>query len=88
MAEYIEREAAMDIVKRTSGDYATAWAELRKLPAADVEPVVHGRWVHDPASSYRVNIWFCSACNGEATRKYNHCPSCGAKMDGGKKDAN
>lgn len=32
MAEYIEREAAMEIVKRTSGDYATAWVEIRRLP--------------------------------------------------------
>ena len=40
MAEYIEREAALEITKRTSGDYATAFAEIRKIPAADVVPVV------------------------------------------------
>lgn len=42
MAEYIEREAAMDIVRRTSGDYAAAFAELRRLPAADVEKMSDG----------------------------------------------
>mgnify|MGYP004656944427 CR=1 FL=1 len=36
MFEYIDREAAMEIVKRTSGDYASAFAELRKLPAFSV----------------------------------------------------
>ena len=39
MSDYISREAAMEIVKRTSGDYAAAFSEMRKLPAADVEPV-------------------------------------------------
>ena len=39
MAEYIERDAAMDIIRRTSGDYAAAFAEIRRLPAADVAPV-------------------------------------------------
>ena len=44
MSDYISREAAMEIVKRTSGDYAAAFSEIRKLPTADVAPVVHGRW--------------------------------------------
>lgn len=93
MDEYINREAALEICQKEyeerlrMGDYCgdtVAWSiggAIKGLPAEDVAPVVHGRWVHDPASSYRVNIWFCSACNGEATRKYNHCPSCGAKME-------
>lgn len=38
--EYIERVDAMEIVKRTSGDYAAAFAEIRRLPAADVVEVV------------------------------------------------
>lgn len=41
MAEYIKREDALEITKRTSGDYATAFAEIRKIPAADVVSVVH-----------------------------------------------
>lgn len=44
MAEYIEREAALDIVKRTSGDYAAAWSEILKLPVADIVQMVHGQW--------------------------------------------
>ena len=40
MAEYILKTAAMEIVRRTSGDYAAAFAAIRKLPAADVAPVV------------------------------------------------
>lgn len=44
MAEYIEREAVLEAVKH-------AWAEglepsqyIEIIPAADVAPVVHGRW--------------------------------------------
>ena len=40
MAEYILKTAAMEIVRRTSGDYVAAFAAIRKLPAADVAPVV------------------------------------------------
>lgn len=38
--EYISREAALEITTRTCGDYAAAFAEIRKLPAADVVGVV------------------------------------------------
>lgn len=40
MTDYISREAALEITTRTCGDYAAAFAEIRKLPAADVVPVV------------------------------------------------
>lgn len=38
--EYIRRAEALEITTRTCGDYAAAWSEIRKLPAADVAPVV------------------------------------------------
>lgn len=38
--EYISREAALEITTRTCGDYAAAFAEIRKLPAADVAEVL------------------------------------------------
>lgn len=43
MADYIERGFALDVVKRTSGDYAAAWAEIAHAPAANVAPVVRCR---------------------------------------------
>lgn len=98
MAEYIEREAVLEITKRTSGDYATAFAEIRKIPAADVAPVVRGRC---PICSGRKNLTQdrynehfveVDAELGEMSiwRGYlclavipiKHCPNCGAKMDG------
>lgn len=90
MSDYISREAAMEIVKRTSGDYAAAFSEIRKLPAADVEPVRHGQWLRtDDDWSSLVTIQ-CSACGGEWCFEvdedvqllgYNYCPGCGCKMD-------
>ena len=43
MMEYIRRDFALDVVKRTSGDYAAAFSEIAHAPAADVVPVVRCR---------------------------------------------
>ena len=52
----------------------------KRLPAANVAPVVHGQWV---------NGCQCSVCgdrhgpyNSRHRPYYNYCPNCGAKMDG------
>ena len=50
-------------------------------PAADVAPVVHGRWID--AREY-CGDYLCSNCEAlYGTNKFNYCPKCGAKMDGG-----
>ena len=38
--EYIKKSDAMDIVKRTHGDYATAWCMIRDLPSHEIEDIV------------------------------------------------
>ena len=67
---------------------------VAKAPAADVEPVVHGRWVqvvcHVEYEDGFVDRLYecCSRChepNGRKTSDY--CPNCGARMDGGDGDA-
>jgi hypothetical protein len=35
MSYLIERDAALEIVKRTSGDYASAFSEIARLPAVE-----------------------------------------------------
>ena len=40
MTDYIKRAEALEITTRTCGDYAAAFSEIRKLPAADVAEVV------------------------------------------------
>ena len=43
MTEYIERAKVLDVIKRTSGDYVAAWAEIAHMPAANVVEVVRCR---------------------------------------------
>ena len=84
MSEYIKKEEALEIVKRTSGDYAAAFSEIRKLPMADVAPVVHGKWLkgtQDVDGCIK-----CSVCGLELDKYIiggdmpEYC-LCGAKMD-------
>ena len=54
---------------------------IDEIPAADVAPVVHGRWImHDDEFGLTCE---CSVCHIETMGDGNYCPSCGAKMDGG-----
>lgn len=93
--EYISREAALEITTRTCGDYAAAFAEIRKLPAADVAEVVYGRWIlHHTVTGNPYTE--CSNCCTDFAFKTDkgtfakldmrdmpYCPFCSAKMDGG-----
>lgn len=58
-----------------------AMAMVLTAPAADVAPVVHGRWIHDIN-----NLYGCSECLGRETMSHKklkpYCPNCGARMDG------
>ena len=80
--EYIRRAEALEITTRTCGDYAAAFAEIRKLPAADVAPVVHGQWVDNGIPDSILSG--CSVCGFTCgSSSFFYCPKCGAKMDGG-----
>ena len=62
------------------------------VPAADVAPVVHGKWKATGTFkvadyNYTVVEQRCSACGHCSIRfknkaESNYCPKCGAKMDG------
>lgn len=63
--------------------------EVIDAPAADVAPVVHGRWIKDN-DSFQINDYCCyfdhtcSECGKIINDRYefpNYCPNCGAKMD-------
>lgn len=87
--DLISREAAMLAIHnaQTAAGWSNGMHEmdihkaLAKVPAADAEPVVHGRWIsHFDRSE-------CSVCGGicwaDSASTYDYCPNCGAKMDGG-----
>ena len=80
-----ECQKAFEELGGESGIYADAYNDLAEdfysIPAADVAPVVHGRWDEDWSL-----IITCSECKRgyNLIAKYTHyCPNCGAKMDGG-----
>lgn len=77
MDEYISREKAKGLLHI---EYAYAAEQLLdEIPAADVAPVVHGRWGDDGSG-----IIICSECGRgySLIPRYTHyCPNCGAKMD-------
>ena len=54
------------------------------MPSADVEPVVHARWIELGSDDTDDLRWMCSNCNEvlfESPVRNNYCPNCGAKMD-------
>lgn len=102
MAEYIEREVCLSILRAKANMavlmdaapyFEKAAQMLEKLPAADAGPVVHGRWepCFDENCKCRWGFGKCSNCGQEyyahSINYYKYCPNCGAKMDGGDTDA-
>ena len=59
---------------------------IGKLPAADVAPVAHGRWIEKTVPE-GCRYFECSNCGAHENRhtaiKGYYCWRCGAKMDGG-----
>ena len=97
--EYIEREA---VIKRFS--FATldclgmeptiraadVVAALKSIPAADVMPARHGRWIPVGLDDADEGMFKCSECGSEhffpeiliGIPADNFCANCGARMDG------
>ena len=94
MAEYIEREAVIDLITCRYENPEICTQEINSIPAADVAPVVHGRW--DDSGRYTFpgggTAVRCTECGCALTvseyhlNNWNYCPVCGAKMDGERKD--
>ncbi len=101
MDEYIEREAAIKAIEKADytliADDADSYKSdylreiIESVPAADVVPVVHGRWDDSgrytfPSGNAAVRCTNCGCALTESEyhlNNWNYCPVCGAKMDGG-----
>ena len=99
MAEYIERQklynnlvllAKYETGERQQGILGCA-ETVRIFPAADVAPVVHGRWLRSdddwgsltPIRCFICGEEWCFEMIDDATLlNYKYFPNCGAKMDG------
>lgn len=85
MDEYIELEA---VIEKNHGGVVYI-DDIKSIPAADVAPVRHGRWIAIKVP----NEWDkgqCSECRSifnSSVYGTNYCPKCGAKMDGGAENA-
>lgn len=80
MAEYIERSAVIRALTLHDCDSAGAKIAIRDIPAADVAPVVHRRWMFVCEFGFN-DCYICSKCGKIAMNDSNYCPNCGAKMD-------
>lgn len=79
MAEYIEREAAIDALTEqnlvvhmdsvndglVASCHRSAQRIIANIPAADVRPVVRGEWIDRDDKYYGWNMWECSVCGEE-----------------------
>ena len=98
MTDYIRREDAIKIAERYglangsvlgrhTGLADCIASEISGLPAADVAPVVHGRWVDGKCSNCGVDIPTDDLRDVIFESDCHFCYSCGAKMDRGECDA-
>lgn len=75
---------AMQVSKDKMRTVSRCVNEIEMLPALDVAPVVHARWIAIRMAGERVAIQ-CSACknyDNPSKVRGNYCWNCGAKMDG------
>ena len=81
MAEYIERETAIAWFMPyahagESIDADVVISDIKGMKAADVAPVMYGRWIkHDDG------VFTCSECGNAESNESHFCRYCGAKMD-------
>lgn len=87
MAEYVDRNALRDALYEADEITMEGVKILNQFPAADVEPVRHGRWLTweeqfpDSAPKKKNNLGvFCDKCHNHADNQTDYCPNCGAKM--------
>lgn len=88
MAEYINREELLRRMERVTleagfSGYHLAKAIISHTPAADVAPVVHGRWGEYERFPMMPSLdgYPCSQCGSHEQSKRAFCPNCGAKMN-------
>lgn len=100
MAEYIERKKLEEAFDNADPDICEGYPDgysdwgfgrenvrdvIRGVPAADVAPVVHGRWEYIPQTLNTLSQIRCPFCrwwslDPSIDDAYNYCPNCGEKM--------
>ncbi|EHL71939.1 hypothetical protein HMPREF1032_03176 [Subdoligranulum sp. 4_3_54A2FAA] len=95
MDDLISRKALLEDINAAAGNdfmgtmvAGTLSRFVKKQPAVDAALVVHGRWIFNQEQW----TWDCTNCkgwvgSGVRISRYEYCPNCGAKMDGGNDNA-
>lgn len=89
MSRYIDADAALkrfeeihgnesDLLNCYNSDWIVSFIETQ--PTVDVQEVKHETW---GKSLFAQDFFRCSLCSAVWNRKFEYCPHCGAKMDGG-----
>ena len=87
MAEYIEREDLLELYrmddpvlnKNGHVPLPVIRQNIMDIPAADVAPVRHGRWLCVDTDTEQ--FFLCNRCKKKEYWESNYCPNCGCKMD-------
>ena len=77
--EFIEREAALSAIKQALEKGEGPSLYIKRIPAADVAEVRHGRWLCVDTDTEQ--FFLCNKCKKKECWESNYCPDCGAKMD-------
>lgn len=83
--EYIGRDAAIEAMYKDAeaNPNHTFWTSqfeaLMDIPAADVRPVVRGKWEYNGPDE---NVPYCSNCMLPSDEETRFCAGCGADMRG------
>lgn len=83
MARYIEEAEAIECIKFGAHFDFTPIQSIEHTPSADVQEVVHAKWLYRHNWHGDIEESYCSKCigivPGESHTRY--CPHCGARMD-------
>lgn len=88
MADYIDRGSIMRTAHILRPEDKELMSAISSIPAADVAPVRHGRWIktieenEDEDYPIRNILYICSECKTRELSERNYCPCCGSRMDG------
>lgn len=96
MSEWISRQETIDYVERIIyvDQYYHPYSKsrnvpldeiidrIKQVPAADVAPVRHGRWIKQNDRTKPLYGWnICSECGAVLGSVAPYCSECGAKME-------
>lgn len=88
MVEYVDKMQIRNALYETDAITMKGIEIINNFPAADVRPVVRGKWIDrgrgfeetDSREYVNINIYECSCCSSWQAGKTNYCLKCGAFM--------